>query len=43
MRRSMTLVAAFAVVVALFAGCIPRHPPHTPQPVGEERNAPADR
>ena len=35
MRLIPTLVVVLVVVVGLTAGCIPRHPPHTPQPVPE--------
>jgi hypothetical protein len=34
-RRKPALVVAFVAVVGLLSGCIPRHPPHTPQPVPE--------
>ena len=34
-RRVPALVVAFVVVAGLLSGCIPRHPPHTPQPVPE--------
>jgi hypothetical protein len=45
MRLIPTLVVALVVVVGLAAGCIPRHPPHTPQPVPEtptHKASPAD-
>ena len=29
------LIVAFVVVAGLVSGCIPPHPPHTPQPVPE--------
>lgn len=35
MCRVPTLIVAFVVVSGLASGCIPRHPPHTPQPVPE--------
>lgn len=35
MRLIPTLVVALVVVVGLAAACIPRHPPHSPQPVPE--------
>jgi hypothetical protein len=35
MRPIPTLVVALVVVAGLVSGCIPRHPPHTPQPVPE--------
>ena len=35
MRLVPALVVAFVAVVGLLSGCIPRHPPHTPQPVPE--------
>jgi hypothetical protein len=35
MRLVPTLIVAFVVVAGLVSGCIPRHPPHTPQPVPE--------
>lgn len=45
MRRISDLVVAIVVLCALVWGCIPRHPPHTPQPVPEAPNqqtSPAD-
>jgi len=39
------LIVAFVVVAGLVSGCIPQHPPHTPQPVPEAPNpqpSPAD-
>lgn len=38
MRPVPALVVASVVVAALLSGCIPRHPPHTPQPVPEVPN-----
>ena len=38
MRRISALAVAFLVVAGLVSGCIPRHPPHTPQPVPEAPN-----
>ena len=38
MRRIPALVVAFVIVAGLLFGCIPRHPPHTPQPVPEVPN-----
>ena len=35
MRLVPALVIALVVVVGLVSSCIPRHPPHTPQPVLE--------
>jgi hypothetical protein len=35
MRHLHALVVAFVIVSSLASGCIPRHPPHTPQPVPE--------
>jgi len=35
MRLVPTLVVALIFVAGLVSGCIPRHPPHTPQPVPE--------
>jgi hypothetical protein len=32
------LIVAFVVVTGLGSGCIPAHPPHTPQPVPEAPN-----
>ncbi|MDP1948939.1 MAG: hypothetical protein Q8L77_15715 [Nitrospirota bacterium] len=37
-RLIPALVVAFVVLAALASGCIPRHPPHTPQPVPEVPN-----
>jgi hypothetical protein len=45
MRRIPALVVAFVIVAGLLFGCIPRHPPHTPQPVPEaptQQPSPAD-
>ena len=45
MRLVPTLVVALVVVPGLLSGCIPRHPPHTPQPVPEaptQQPIPAD-
>jgi hypothetical protein len=35
MRLVPALVVALIVVAGFASGCIPRHPPHTPQPVPE--------
>jgi hypothetical protein len=35
MHRIPALVVALVVAAGLLSGCIPRHPPHTPQPVPE--------
>jgi hypothetical protein len=35
MRLVPTLVVALVVVAGFMSGCIPRHPPHTPQPLPE--------
>jgi hypothetical protein len=35
MRLVATLAVVLFVVAGLVSGCIPRHPPHTPQPVPE--------
>lgn len=35
MRPIPALVVAFVIMSGLVSGCIPRHPPHTPQPVPE--------
>ena len=46
MRLVPTLVVALVVVAGFMSGCIPRHPPHTPQPVPEVPNqeiSPPDR
>jgi hypothetical protein len=40
MLRSTTRLVMLAIIAGLLSGCIPRHPPHTPQPVGEEEKAP---
>ncbi|MBU6481752.1 MAG: hypothetical protein KGS09_14535 [Nitrospirae bacterium] len=37
-RRVPALVVVFVIVAGLVSGCIPRHPPHTPQPVPEASN-----
>jgi hypothetical protein len=45
MRLVPTLVVAVIVVAGFAPGCIPRHPPHTPQPVPEtptQQPSPAD-
>lgn len=45
MRLIPTFVVALAVVAGLMSGCIPRHPPHTPQPVPEvpkQETSPSD-
>ncbi len=45
MRLIPTLIVALVVVAGLASGCIPRHPPHTPQPVPEtptQQPSPAD-
>ena len=45
MRRISDLVVSIVILSALVWGCIPRHPPHTPQPVPEAPNqqaSPAD-
>jgi hypothetical protein len=45
MRLIPTLVVALVVVAGLMSGCIPRHPPHTPQPVPEvpkQETSPSD-
>lgn len=34
-RHLVVLAVAFVMVSSLASGCIPRHPPHTPQPVPE--------
>lgn len=34
-RRVPPLVVAFVIVAGLVSGCIPRRPPHIPQPVAE--------
>lgn len=44
-RRIPALVVLFVIMSTLVWGCIPRHPPHTPQPVPEAPNqeaSPAD-
>ena len=33
MHRIPALIVALVAVTGLVSGCIPRHPPHTPQPV----------
>lgn len=38
MRPAPALVVASVAVAALLSACIPRHPPHTPQPVPEVPN-----
>ena len=38
MRRILALVVACVVVTGPGSGCIPTHPPHTPQPVPEAPN-----
>ena len=41
MRLVSHLMMTFVIVSGLMFGCIPRHPPHTPQPVpelGEDRD-----
>jgi hypothetical protein len=45
MRPKPALVVAFVAVAGLVTGCIPLHPPHTPQPVPEaptQQPIPAD-
>jgi hypothetical protein len=45
MRHRLALVVTFVAVAGLLSGCIPRHPPHTPQPVPEapaQQPSPAD-
>ncbi|HSN05613.1 MAG TPA: hypothetical protein VLS44_11545 [Nitrospira sp.] len=44
-RRLPALVVALVILCGLASGCIPRHPPHTPQPVPEapgKQPGPAD-
>lgn len=35
MRLIPSFMVASIVIAGLASGCIPRHPPHTPQPVPE--------
>lgn len=35
MRAVSVLVLGFVILSCTVSGCIPRHPPHTPQPLPE--------